>query len=506
MNNLSGRFLSYQTEIDTKLEKNDILVIEKGRGIGMTYKLSHRFVLAAAQNIEDGGKSSQYMTYDLDLAREFIEQCHARAVELDAAVRAIDIEPILDERTGEEVPAFRLPFKSGNRIIALASRPRKLRGKHGWETLIDEAAFMDDVDEVLKAAQSLTIWGGKVIIMSTHNGVDNPFNTLVQDIRGGRWPDYSLMRVPFRDAVGAGLYKKICAVKGEAWSAERQADWVALQYRTHGDNAGEELDCIPSRSAGKYLSLALLEAATAPDIPIVRWEEGDDFLSLSLERRAAVARDWCRENLTPVLADMAGAQATYVGEDFGRSGDLTVLWPLVRGQNLRLKTPFLVELRNIPYEQQRAVLLFLLAGLPGFRAAAMDAAGNGGYLAEAAAVAFGNRIAGIKATREWYATEMPRLKAALEDGTLTIPADADVIDDLRAIEVRDGVPGIPRGIKTGGKRGDKRHGDAAIALCMALAASRQSPVPIEFESWQGETGAVMQGYGLGAGSAQEYRL
>ena len=36
--------------------------------------------------------------------------------------------------------------------------------------MIDEAAFHDDLPELLKAALAFTMWGGVVRVISTHNG------------------------------------------------------------------------------------------------------------------------------------------------------------------------------------------------------------------------------------------------------------------------------------------------------------------------------------------------
>jgi hypothetical protein len=57
--------------------------------------------------------------------------------------------------------------------------------------IIDEAAFHEQLGELIKAAMALLMWGGQVHIISTHNGADNPFNELIQDIRAKKRP-YSL--------------------------------------------------------------------------------------------------------------------------------------------------------------------------------------------------------------------------------------------------------------------------------------------------------------------------
>jgi phage FluMu gp28-like protein len=76
-------------------------------------------------------------------------------------------------------------------------------------------------------------------------------------------------------------------------------------------------------------------------------------------------------------------------------------------------------------------------------------------------------------TENWYREHMPPVKAALEDGTLNgLPKDADILADLRAVQVVRGVPRIPDTRSTGEDKG-KRHGDAAVAVALAYFASRE---------------------------------
>jgi len=63
-------------------------------------------------------------------------------------------------------------------IVALSSRPSNLRGKQG-NIVIDEAAFHDNLPALLKAALAIMMWGGRIRVISTHNGADNPFADLV---------------------------------------------------------------------------------------------------------------------------------------------------------------------------------------------------------------------------------------------------------------------------------------------------------------------------------------
>ena len=67
---------------------------------------------------------------------------------------------------------------------------RSLRSKQG-HVVIDEAAFVDDLAELLKAAMALQMWGGSVSILSTRNGDDNPFNIMIGKVHSGEF-EYSL--------------------------------------------------------------------------------------------------------------------------------------------------------------------------------------------------------------------------------------------------------------------------------------------------------------------------
>ncbi len=248
----------------------------------------------------------------------------------------------------------------------------------------------------------------------------------------------------------------------------------------YGEAGAEELDCIPRQSGGKYLPRALLEAR-AVKVPILRWGVEDSFVDLADDKRWAECDAWLRENVEPILSLLPSGLRTSLGEDFGRSGDLTVLWPLITGGDLVRRTPFVIELRNVPFRQQEQVVFWLIDRMPRFSGAAFDARGNGQYLAEVSRQRYGSEcIAEVMLTEGWYREHMPPAKAALEDGTLELPADAEILDDFRTIEVVKGVPRVVE--KTRGATG-QRHGDAAVACVLSYFASRTLDAgPIRFRA------------------------
>jgi phage FluMu gp28-like protein len=100
----------------------------------------------------------------------------------------------------------------------------------------------------------------------------------------------------------------------------------------------------------------------------------------------------------------------------------------------------------------------------------MDARGNGQYLAETAAQRYGSRIVQVMLSEAWYRENMPRYKAAFEDGTIEIPKDADVLSDHRAFVLEHGIAKISE--RRSGSDGKGRHGDSAMAAALAYFASR----------------------------------
>ncbi|MGO9606894.1 MAG: hypothetical protein ACLQAT_26470 [Candidatus Binataceae bacterium] len=459
-------------------DQSAVKVIEKGRQIGLTViaEAADDTLLAATVGAMRPDQHVYYLGYVKEMAREFIDACAMWARRYGKAFSDIKEFEYHDEfmqdgkRVVRTIQAFQILFASGHRIMALSSAPRNLRGKHGI-VVIDEAAFHSDLPALLKAAMALLMWGGKVRIISTHDGADNAFNELVADIRAGRVA-YSLHRVTFDDAIKEGLYRKVCDVTGKEWSLEAETERRARVIADYRDDADEELFCIPRAGGGIYLPSALVESRMVKDVPVLRWDVKYSFLQKTEYERIRDADDWIEQYLVPALARLDPKLMSVFGEDFARSGDLSVIWPLQIGQTLIRRTPFIVEMRNVAFNQQEHVLTYLIDHLPRFCGGAMDARGNGQYLAEQAASKYGSRIDQVMLSTEWYREQMPKYKRAFEDRMIELPMDADILSDHRMITMERGVPQI-RDKREKDSRGGSRHGDSAIAGALAWYASNQ---------------------------------
>ncbi|WP_205687216.1 hypothetical protein [Chromohalobacter israelensis] len=452
----------------------DLKIAEKSRRTGLTWGEAADAVLSASSARTVGGTNHFYVGSNKDMAIEFIDACAMWAKAFDRAASSIQQEVLHDE--DKDILTFNIHFASGFKIQALSSRPSNLRGRQGNVT-IDEAAHHEQLAEVLKAALALTMWGAKVRLISTHNGVDNLFNELIEDSRAGK-KRYSVHRLTLDDACDQGLYQRICQVRGIEWSQKAEDEWKdnLLADTATREDALEEYYCVPKSGGGAYLSRALIEARMV-EVPVLRFEGSAEFNAVPEHYRALETEEWCRRELLPLLEQLDPRDEHVFGEDFGRSGDLTVIAPMAITAQLRRRTPFTVELRNVPFKQQEQVLFFIADRLPRLRGGKLDARGNGQYLAEQAVERYGSSVEAVMLSQSWYLENMPPFKAAFEDDTISIPRDRDTGDDLRALEVIKGVPKLPDA-KNGAK--GNRHGDAAIALVLAHAASLDDATEIDF--------------------------
>lgn len=507
---LGSLLLAYQVAVHALRSVPGLLFVEKSRRIGLTWALAAYCVLRAARSKGAGGRNQLYISYAFDMTREFIDYCAmwAKAFGLAASSPEEFLFEDQDPEGGESrhIKAFRIDFASGFYIRALSSAPRSLRGKQG-DVIVDEAAFVDNLQALLDAAIALTIWGGDVTVISTHYGVDNTFNEEIQKVRSGERLG-RVHRIDFAQAIEDGLYERVCLVTGRQPTDEGRAKFIADTYGMYGAGASQELDCIPARSGGAWLAYDLIERAEAPTSPVRRWSCDDAFTHKPDHIRRAVAQEWCDRELGPVLEAFDSRPIGY-GDDFARSSDLSVIWLLRELQDRSWDTPLVVELRNVPFEEQLFIRRYILSRVRRWRAK-IDANGNGASTAERLAQIFGaSRVEGVKAREDWWRAEGPPLKARFEDGRIQIPRDVDIAADIRQVQVVNGVPAIPKK-RTSAKGEDAaaaagktlRHGDAAVALFHASAALREGAVGDIESASIGTTGAPADFFGdHGAGAA-----
>ena len=79
-----------------------------------------------------------------------------------------------------------LKLKNGSQVKAIASSPDAGRSEALSLLVVDEAAFIRDIDEIWLSAQSTLSTGGSAIVLSTPNGIGNWFHKMWVDGESGQ--------------------------------------------------------------------------------------------------------------------------------------------------------------------------------------------------------------------------------------------------------------------------------------------------------------------------------
>lgn len=497
---LAGGILM-QHQVDWLDDDSDLKIAEKGRRTGITFAEALADTLIAAAARSAGGDNVFYIGDTKDKGREFIGYCAHFARVIGGELGEIEeflFEDQRDDGSSRFISAYRIQFASGFRVEALSSRPENIRGLQGV-VVIDEAAFHANVREVIDAVNALLIWGGKIRVISTHNGILNPFNELIREAKAGK-NRFKVHFIPFSAAVENGLFKRVCLMRNKTWSPEAEAEWEANirgAYGTRTAKMQQELDAIPADAVGAALSRVVIEQVTVQGVPVVRYALPDAFKASAPNVRAAVIAEFCRTQLLPILERLDKRRRHDFGWDFARTGDGSVKTLREMGQDLVRRDKLILELRNVPFEAQRDIMFFIADRLPRFGHGAFDATGNGAYLAEVGAMRYGSRISEIKLSQEWYRENGTPYIEAFGDRTVQIAADEDIVRDHQALQYVNGVVKVPDDMRYAGADGFMRHGDAGIAGMLAWYASRQGAVEFGYEPvkrdqdedfWDGDDG------------------
>lgn len=316
--------LGYQQHtVDLLFAGTQVLVVEKSRRIGLTWGVASFATLKAASSASAGGQNIWYMGYDKDMTLEFIEVCAMWARSFGLVAGDLREEEVLyTDENGKEhgVKAFSIRFASGFRVTALASVPRALRGKQGI-VIIDEAAFHQDVQEVIDSAMALLIWGGQVVVISTHFGVENAFNLLIEEIRAGEAGAEGkrkgkVITITFKDAIADGLAERTALVKKtRGLPVPTKEEFISDTYGYYGAAASQELDCIPKTGAGSVITLEDIIACEHEDAGVAEFYKGGlCYVGRDVARRNDGQVQYCME----LVGDVLWQRDTYeeVGQTF----------------------------------------------------------------------------------------------------------------------------------------------------------------------------------------------
>jgi len=439
-------FLPYQAKWIKDNAK--IKLMEKSRQIGLSWATAYRLV---REKSKQGVKFDAWVSSRDDIqARLFLEDCKAFANIFNIAGEDLGLVVIDPER---KISAYVLQFANGVRINSMSSNPDAQAGKRG-DRVLDEFALHPDPRKLYAIAYPGITWGGSMEIISTHRGSNNLFNELIQDIKfKGNPKNISLHTVTLQDALDQGFLLKLQAKLREAGADDKRLHMDDAAYfdmvRSEcpdEETFQQEYMCNPQDDASAFLSYDLIR--TCEYKHDVRWEYTLDQLAT------------CGNPL-------------FVGVDIGRKHDLTCIWVDEKIGDTAF-TRQKLELRNIPFDEQEAILYPIL-GLPNMRRACIDESGLGRQFAERAQQRYGTyKVEGVTFTAKSKEELAYPLRASFEDRTNRIPSDEILRADLRAVKKETTASGNIRFTADRGKNG---HSDRFWARALALHAGKTGDAP-----------------------------
>ena len=416
-------------------DKSPLKVVEKSRRIGLSWCEAYDAVMHAAE----GAGNVYYQSYDKEMTRGFIDDCAEWAAYLNFV--ASEVGETLLEDGDQDIQTYRITFSNGREIFAMTSAPRAFRskGRPGDLGIIDEAAFVDNLAEVIKAALAFLVWGGRVHVISTHNGEMNPFNRLCEDIRAGKQPG-SLHKITFADALGAGLAERSLEIQRRAATPDAVEEWVATIRQIYRHNAAEELDCIPAAGSGAFLTWEMIRSCQHADAGRPElYEGGLSYLAIDVARRKHL---WVCSALEVV-------------------GD--VLW-----------TREMSILRDARFSEQRAEVKRMVRQYRAVRIG-IDQTGMGEGLYEQLQDDHGEyRVEGFLFTSPTKLMLATSLLTHCEDRKIRIPDDEETEADLRSVKREGGTTGPPRLVSDESETDG--HADRFWSLAMGCHVSEAGPV------------------------------
>ena len=134
-----------------------------------------------------------------------------------------------------------LKLSNGSKIVAISSAGTAGRSGAASLLIIDEAAFIDNIDEIWLSSQYTLATGGKAVVLSTPNGVGNWFHKMWTESEAGL-NNMNRISLPWNH------------------HPERDQKWRDEQTKLSSEKgAAQECDCEFSTSGNTVIDIPLLE-------------------------------------------------------------------------------------------------------------------------------------------------------------------------------------------------------------------------------------------------------
>ena len=439
-------FMPYQA--DFIRDDSRMIIVEKGRQIGLSYAASYKAVRLAAP--QDARLDVWVVSRDAIQAKQFLLYCKRWARVLQFAAEDMGEQVLLTEG-GKAVQVQVLKFANGLCIYCLSSNPDAIVGKSG-HVIWDEAAIHKDQRDFYAIAKQVTQWGGKFIVISTHRGTQTQFNKFITDIKErGNPMGWSLHTIPIQRAVADGIVEKINAATG---GTETREEWLARQRKECVDEEQwlQEFCCIPADESSAFITYEMITAC-----------EDETACVPKLAAILGNVRHYTDLNETPWEKSQF-----YIGYDVARTTDLSVIDVEEKVGDVFVERAR-IEMRKKSFAEQEEIFNGLLS-LPQVKRACVDSTGLGMQLAERAKERWGYRVEAIRFSGTVKEELAFPLRAAHEDRTLRYARDEKLRADLRGIKKETTASGNIRFVG----ESDDSHCDRFWAKALALHAGKKT--------------------------------
>jgi hypothetical protein len=362
----------------------------------------------------------------------------------------------------------RMELRIGNRrgrILVLAASPRTARGFSG-DLILDEFAFHEHAERIWDAAEPIISANPDFVvrIASTHNGDGTLFNRWIKE---GKLPSFSVRR---SDAwhMGRGSkqhldafadrWRKLDPKACEAWLARsggeaQPQDRIVIGSLHRINEDGTPAEVTPEEREAEagferqtYRQNYENEPYHGDNLPFLSW----DLISRCMTAPAFAPdqQAWSDSTLASLARHHSNA-ALYVGQDFARNGDLSVVSVLAESQGSCVHVARL-EMRDQTTPHQRRQMERLMGAVGGrVQRVVMDMTGNGTGLSDELAERYGSlilpvhfastvplddvlRTSGDKRATMLISERMAvDLQRSMEDGKLALPHDDALREDMR---------------------------------------------------------------------------
>jgi hypothetical protein len=158
----------FQEECLTDFKDNRLNIILKSRQLGLS-TLSAGFILWKMLFNQDF--NALVIATKVTVAKNLVEKVRVMHDLLPIWLRDGGNSSVEDNKLS-------LKLKNGSQVKAIASSPDAGRSEALSLLVVDEAAFIRDIDEIWLSAQSTLSTGGSAIVLSTPNGVGNWFHKM----------------------------------------------------------------------------------------------------------------------------------------------------------------------------------------------------------------------------------------------------------------------------------------------------------------------------------------